>query len=192
MSADNTEVPDQSDTTIFYDIELTEDDLLREEYAWGRVVGLAGISAVMLAMGHNYKDMPDVFHTEIAGTPMIDWFRHVFLAVTLTALSELYTDHSAGYAPRPLRWIPGGHKAFGAFFGLAMKSEKLASFAAGFLPSVAWEIHQYHNGGIFGVADLMAAAGAGALTLAVSTKKVPIDALRHKPLITVRNQVNID
>jgi|GEM_PF-5348843 len=174
------------------ELELTDENQLREEYAWGRVAALAGVGAVMLYMGQYHEDMPRVFHTQIMGTPAIGWFRHIFPAVTLTSASELYTDTSAGYAPRPLRWIPGGERIFSGFFRLAMKNEKVTAFAAGFLPSVGWEIHQYTNGSIFGVSDLIAAAGAGALTLAVSTKKIPVRQPRHKPLLKVHNTVNID
>lgn len=183
------EIDECEDDPLALDVlDLTEDELTREEYAWARTAGLIGVGAVMLYMGHNHDEMPHIFHTEIGGTPAIGWFRHVFPAVLLTAASEWYLDGSDTYAPRPLRWIPGANKAFGFLF----RNEKLSSFTIGFVPSVFWESWQYSNGGIFGVADLVAAAGAGAVTLAMSTKEVPMNTPKRKPLLKVRYSANID
>lgn len=148
-------------------------ELSPETYNTKALGALALVGMGCLAIGQYHANMPDFMHFDIAGFMPLGSARHVLPATAATVAGEWYCDTSAGYAPRPLRWSRLGNAVFDVFFKLAMKNEKVTAFAAGFLPSLAWEVHQYSGGGVFGVADLGVAAATGIVTLAVSTKHNP-------------------
>jgi hypothetical protein len=116
-------------------------------------------------VGQYHQMMPKLLHTQVAGYMPLGSARHWLPAAALTIASEWLYSTSSG----PAR-LPGLlQRASTAAFGLVMKNEKASAFVTGLVPSVAWEAHQYNQGGLFSWADIATGAAVGAIVVANST-----------------------